>query len=139
HRRALQPVRAYLHHAGRAEPGRLLGPAQVIGITGPQVDRGIVVDAEEVQRLADRLHVPGRDQVRGREQARLGVYRVAAVQHGFQEQAVQVRIGDRAALFDQVRTLLPEHPDRVEVERDAHRRTGRGGAQRLGGKTVAEQ
>ena len=134
----LQVVRPVLDHARHSAAGRFFVPSQVGGVAGAQEDGRVVVDAEEVQPLADHLQVAVGDQVGRREHGRRGVRRVPAAQYRFEVDAVHHRLGDHAGGFQVGQTIVAKHPDRMQVQGDAHLRRARV-AQCPGGQAMAEQ
>ena len=141
----LQPLGAVLDHARRAEATALLAAPQVGRVAGAQVDRRVVVQAQEVDGLADELQVAVGDQRGGRQHLGPGVARITAVPQRLEEQAIQLGVNRAAGLLQAIgragaRHLAPQDPHGIEVEADAD---GLPGGQQLaqhpGGQAVAEQ
>ena len=96
----------------------------------------VVVDAQVVQRRADRRQVALADQRVGRQQLRVGLGGVGAVQDRVHADAVVVGIELRCHRLG----VLAQRPVRVRVQRDAHRHCRRQrGAERLERQPVAEE
>jgi hypothetical protein len=140
HRRPLEPARTVLDNARYSASGHEFVAPQIVRIARPQVYRRVVIDPDEIDRRADRLHVAGRDQRRRRDETGRRLRRVAAAQDRLEIQTVQRGVGDRSRLLKALRPALAKHLDRMQVERQPDpAAAGQNVAQCAHGKAVSQQ